>query len=472
MIEAGRLSQTAWRHVAKRLAAAACIFVAAGSAVLASPIVVGLIGDQTGSSNIDQSYTVLQQGVDALNGLNTQPTVVLHMGDLIESTQTESEIKARFSQATGILKGLKAPWYMTPGDHDVNPPTFVQNSTDRSREQLFQQLYAPLNPLVAQNLYYSFDVQNWHFIALDSLEHLDTDPRWGNVFYAELSDAQYAWLQQDLQTNAGGKDGVIVFMHQPLWYNWTGWKRIHALLSQYPVKAVIAGHTHYNQADSKLDGIQYWVVGSTGGDTKEGSANAGDLYHVTTLSLSSSAPEFQMIPLAPFVQNSWTDRSVMDNVQALSVNLGNIYNFDSAAQVYLQNGQLTGTCGASTPATISLPGIGNAMAQPVNVAIVLNSPTTMLSAGTFGTNFCQTDIDQFSCQLSASAGVAVSNNSVVEMSEYPPPPPLWTGTVVARQGATPSVGDSLTLELTMAFTENNQTYAISTLGNTTVKACQ
>ncbi|EUB97566.1 metallophosphoesterase [Rhizobium sp. CF080] len=471
MTKAALIPNAAARRIRASLTAA-LFWMALGQAALASPIVVGLIGDQTGSSNIDQSYTVLQQGVDALNAAGTPPAVVLHLGDLVESTQTPSQITTRFNQATGILGGLKAPWYMTPGDHDVNPPVFVQDSTDRSREQLFQQLYTPLNPLVAQNLYYSFNVQNWHFVALDSLEHLDTDPRWGNVFYAQISDQQFAWLQQDLQANAGGKDGIVVFLHQPLWYNWTGWKRVHALLAQYPVKAVIAGHTHYNQADSKLDGIQYWVVGSAGGDTKEGSPNAGDLHHVTTLSLSANDIAFNMIPLAPFVQNTWTDRSVMDQVQAISVILGNSYNFDASAQVFLQNGQLTGTCGASTPATVSLPDIGNAIAEPVNVSIVLNSPTTMLSAGTFGANFCQTDIDQYSCQLAPSAGVAVSNNSVVEMSQYPPPPPLWSGTVVPKNGASPAVGDPLTLELTMAFNEENQTYAISTLANTTVKKCQ
>jgi hypothetical protein len=78
---------------------------------------------------------------------------------------------------------------------------------------------------------------------------------------------------------------------------------------------VIAGHTHYNQSDSRLDGIQYWVVGSTGGDTKKRSANSGDLYHVTRLTLDGNSADFKMIPLAPFVQNSWTARSVMDQVR-------------------------------------------------------------------------------------------------------------------------------------------------------------
>jgi hypothetical protein len=129
---------------------------------------------------------------------------------------------------------------------------------------------------------------------------------------------------------------------------------------------------------------------------------------------------------------------------------GNIYSFNSTANVFPSNGQLVAACGTSTPANIALTQLGNAIAQPVNVSIVVNSPSTQVSSGTFGAGFCQTDIDQFSCQLASSAGVAVSNNSVVEMSSYPVPPPLWTGTVVAKNGVNPAVGDDISLELTMA----------------------
>src|SRR6267154_1988882 len=49
-----------------------------------STIKIGIIGDQTFSTNIQASYGVLAQGVGVLSGQNLD--VVLHTGDLVEST--------------------------------------------------------------------------------------------------------------------------------------------------------------------------------------------------------------------------------------------------------------------------------------------------------------------------------------------------------------------------------------------------
>src|SRR5437764_1343482 len=70
----------------------------------ASNIRIGIIGDQTFSTNIQASYGVLQQGVHVLSG---QPIdIVLHVGDLVESSLSPSQVTALFNQATGILDGL------------------------------------------------------------------------------------------------------------------------------------------------------------------------------------------------------------------------------------------------------------------------------------------------------------------------------------------------------------------------------
>ena len=303
------------RGVRSPMLAVIVLSMASWSQPSLAQISVGIIGDQTGTTDLDTAYGVLKQGVASLQA--EQLDVVLHVGDLVESTQSEADIRTRFAQATGLLGALSVPWYLTAGDHDVNPPVFKQNSEDRSRETLFKQLYGAVNPLAAQNLYYSVDVANYHIVVLYALEHLNTDPRWGNVYFAQLSDAQFAWLEQDLAANVPGKAGTIVLLHQPLWYNWTGWARVHALLAQYKVDVVVAGHFHYNQSQIKLDGIQYWVVGATGGTTKQGNPNSGDLHHVTVMTLGPGGLSFSMIPLAPYAQTAWTPKPVMDLVQAL-----------------------------------------------------------------------------------------------------------------------------------------------------------
>ncbi len=434
----------------------------------ADPLTIGIVGDQTGAANLDTAYEVLQQGVDTLKGESMD--VVLHVGDLVESTQSEAEIRNRFAQATAILNQLPAKWYMTVGDHDVNPPAFVQNSPDRSRELLFQQLYSAINPLTANNLYYSFDVKNYHIVVLYSIEHLDTDPRWGDIFYSRISDAQYNWLTADLAANAAGKDGIIVLLHQPMWYNWSDWSRVHQVLAQYKANAVIAGHFHYNQTQLTLDGVNYRVMGATGGTTKQGTANAGDLQHVSLMKVDGTDIQYKLIPLAPYVQNQWTSRNTMDRIQALDTLMGNIYSFPTNSPVFLDNGKLVASCGSADPAKLVLKDIGNAIARNVSVTINVTGNHVKTDNGTFGANFCATDIDEYSCSLNASAGVAVSNNSVVEMSSYPPPAPLWTGTVLV-DGSPPAIDTPITLQVLMSFNEDNQTYTVFKTGTTKVQGC-
>ena len=230
------------------------------SIAYAADISIGVIGDQSGSDDLRTSYQVLSAGVEALN--QQKVDVVLHVGDMIESRKSPEEMKKDFSQAAKILQQLRAPWYLTPGDHDTNPPAFKQDSEDRSREAIFKTLYAPLNPLANSNFYYSFDVKGYHVVSLYSQEHLHTDPRWGNVFMAQLSNSQVEWLKNDLSSMAKGTKGVVIFIHQPLWYNWTAWMRVQEILQKYPVVCVIAGHFHYNQIEPPLSGITYLTVGA------------------------------------------------------------------------------------------------------------------------------------------------------------------------------------------------------------------
>ncbi len=133
----------------------------------------------------------------------------------------------------------------------------------------------------------------------------------------KILDDQYNWLQKDLQSASGSK-GIIVLIHQPMWYNWTGWKKVHNLLRRYSVMAVIAGHYHYNQDEGYLDGIRYVIMGSTGGMTKNGSENAGNLHHVTLLTLNNKDMDFKLIPLKGFTNTKFTSRENMDRIQAVN----------------------------------------------------------------------------------------------------------------------------------------------------------
>ena len=445
----------------------------------AEPVNIGIIGDQAYSSNLDSAYKILQQGVDALKAQATPLDVIIHVGDMVESTQSEDQIKVRFKQVTGILNQLPVQWYETAGDHDVNPPSYQQDSPDRSRETLFKQLYSQINPKVAEQLYYSFDVKGYHFIALYTEEQLDTDPRWGNVFYAQISDAQYDWLQQDLATNANSA-GIVVFLHQPHWYNWSGWSRVHELLRKFPVRAVIAGHFHYSQSEAMLDGIQYWVVGATGGDTKQGNPNSGDVQHVTVLQIDGSSLTLTSISLPPVPSMTWTPRHYMDRVQALAQILGNLYRFPTDSPVFLDGGKLVKACGSADPAQLviatsgdpekMLPGgIGNPIELPVTLSIDVTAPASVtVTQGDFAPDMCQDSVGTFGCRLKPSAGVVVSNTSIVETAMKLPP--LWTGTL-GLAGSAPPVDTVIGVQVILSFIANNQTYLVYQDASTKVQGC-
>ena len=81
------------------------------AATLPAEIRIGLIGDQTGTENLDIAYQTLAEGVKALNA--RRPHVVLHTGDLLESVQypnatPEEEFRAQFARATALLNQLRS----------------------------------------------------------------------------------------------------------------------------------------------------------------------------------------------------------------------------------------------------------------------------------------------------------------------------------------------------------------------------
>jgi 3',5'-cyclic AMP phosphodiesterase CpdA len=388
---AGPLKSFTWALLALILAACA-------HAPSSAPLRFGVIGDQTGTDDLPAAYRVLEQGVAALNGQGL--SVVLHTGDLIESSATPAQMAADFATATGLLDGLDAPWYMIPGDHDVNPGDWRADSPDRSREALFQSLYAARNPLVEQQLHYAFEVDGVRFIGLYAHQRLHVDPRWGVIFLAALEEDQIAWLQEALAAGPAPR-ATVVFVHQPLWYNWAAWAPVHALLARHNVDLVIAGHFHYGQVEPPIDGVQYMVVGATGGSTKYGTPNAGDRHHVTVFEVDLAGTiNWRIIPLSPEQSApQFSQRQDMDRVQAVSSML---WRADPRAML-----------GGSNPdpgARACLPALGNPIDLPLTITITDEAAAPV--AGDFDTSLCPAEE---TCVAPPGALVAYSNLSSVQL---------------------------------------------------------
>jgi len=431
----------------------------------ASVIRIGLIGDQTFASDIPAAYAVLQQGVNVLSRQDLD--VVLHVGDLVESTETIPQITALWNQATSILDQLPVPWYLTAGDHDVNPPVFQQDSPDRSREQLFQQLYGARVPAVLAHPYYSFDLQGFHFISLYSFGALDSDSRFGNIFLSQVYDDQFRFLQTDLAAHRNAR-GIIVWVHQPLWYHLSGWQRVHELLRKYPVAAVISGHFHYNQDGGTVDGIRYLTVGATGAFKKVGSRQAGDVDNVWVLEVGGPGQvSVKLLPLDN-VPLRLTPRVDMDRVQALDVQLGNFFDFSSVNTLFVKGGQLVNSCASTAPAVVQIAEIGDPIDLPLDVKIELSSSPSgvTLHSPMFTAGICQTVISGTECLLPRTARTFISNYSSVDTDFGPPP--LWQTGLTANS---PSAGTVLNFLVTTSFVGTSGPLELHTTVSTTVQPC-
>ncbi len=426
------------------------------------PIKIGLIGDQTFSTDIQASYRVLQQGVGVLSGQKLD--VVLHAGDLTESSSSPGVEAALFNQATAILDQLPVPWYLTAGDHDVNPPIFQQDSPDRSREQLFQQLYGQRVPAFAVHPWYSFDVKGYHFISLYSFEALWSDSRFGNIFLSQVYDDQFAFLQSDLAAHANAR-AIIVWVHQPLWYHVSGWKRVHDLLRKYPVAAVISGHFHYSQDVGVIDGIHYLTVGATGGFKKNGNRQAGNVDLVSVLTVRG--PKQVNLDLLPLDGQPLflTPREDMDRVQALDVQLGNFFDFSQVNSIFSKNGQLVSDCTTGNPAVIQIAEIGGPIDLPLDVKITSATQGVNLTNSAFAPGVCQQVINGSECLLKRTTRTFVSNYSSVDIDTFDGP--LWS----SQLSGSAAPGASLNFSIKTTFTGASGQFFLQTTASTPVHAC-
>ncbi|MFO7756480.1 MAG: metallophosphoesterase, partial [Bacteroidales bacterium] len=138
---------------------------------------------------------------EAGTGINS----VLVLGDITQDG-TEPQWN-NFVSAFGLNgeSELKYPVYELPGNHDGNIDGIVRESI-RERNRLRDALTA-----VSENgLHYSWDVGEYHFVALGIYPGLEWDPdcEWCHYFKESFRDPEMSleFLQKDLRDNVKSKD--------------------------------------------------------------------------------------------------------------------------------------------------------------------------------------------------------------------------------------------------------------------------
>lgn len=200
---------------------------------------------------------------EAGTGINS----VLVLGDITQDG-TEPQWN-NFVSAFGLNgeSELKYPVYELPGNHDGNIDGIVRESI-RERNRLRDALTA-----VSENgLHYSWDVGEYHFVALGIYPGLEWDPdcEWCHYFKESFRDPEMSleFLQKDLRDNVKSKDQPVVLLFHYgwddfslLWWTEDEQERFYREIKDYNVEGIFHGHDHAVE-HYHWKGIDVWSAGS------------------------------------------------------------------------------------------------------------------------------------------------------------------------------------------------------------------
>lgn len=254
-----------------------------------SKIIIGLWSDTQnngGNYNFEQTDSIVKQlGQHAFY-------FTIHNGDIVENGSIVKNWKGYFNVGEPINANF--PLMSVTGNHDV-----VNDTTSPIFQRPFPIFYELMN-LPGNQLNYSYDYGNIHFIAINS-GWAEGAAKVGRVLFNEGSE-EYKWLENDLKNARQNKsiNWIILYSHYPVYSfgfshipNWQ--QHIKPLVDKYEVDLYIAGHRHvyerhkairgsevFEQADthvySKPKGTVFITNGSCGGSlTGTGGQNQPDM---------------------------------------------------------------------------------------------------------------------------------------------------------------------------------------------------
>jgi len=225
--------------------------------------------------------------------LDKIPGTVFTAGDNSNEDGTLKQYIDCFDPSWGRHKDRMRP---SPGNHDY--------FTDRAADY-FDYFGSAAGEI--DNGYYSYDLGDWHIIALNS-----------NCGWVECGadSSQVAWLKEDL-SNSDAKC-TLAYWHHPRWssgkHGNSPWlDPFWQVLYDYGAEVVISGHDHHYERfaplnpDGEVDeswGIRQFIVGTGGvsqrgfGDVMEGSEvrNSG-AFGVIRFNLYPDSYEWEFIPI-------------------------------------------------------------------------------------------------------------------------------------------------------------------------------
>jgi Icc protein len=194
------------------------------------------------AANQDVTGT-LKLAIDKINGLTLPPELLLHTGDVSQSSKP-----SEFDTAQQIIKSAKVDQtFYVPGEHDTASDDGVLYRERFGKDTI-------------GNGWYSFTHKGVHFIGLNNVLQIDAMGR--------LGPDQLSWLKGDLATLSSSTP-IVIFAHIPLWmvYPEWGWgtqdgAEALSYLKRFGSVTVLNGHIH--QVVQKVEGnVSFHTATST-----------------------------------------------------------------------------------------------------------------------------------------------------------------------------------------------------------------
>lgn len=197
-------------------------------------------------------YKFIHKMMDVVNIVD--PEFVILTGDIVFGILYTTEYPNAFEG----LQSLDVPVFMSVGNHDAinHDWKFAIEKVDGL--EAYEDVFAPLN--------YSVRYGGFEYISTYSIDWSKID-RWGIGmatlhWRGQMRESQLDWIEAAV----AGSDAelLMVGMHHPphLSFEGEGGPEFQALMRDYQVDAVLAGHTHYD--DVTWDGdVQYLTTTST-----------------------------------------------------------------------------------------------------------------------------------------------------------------------------------------------------------------
>jgi 3',5'-cyclic AMP phosphodiesterase CpdA len=179
---------------------------------------------------------LFDQAVAEIEKIN--PDFVVDTGDSVANADKRNASSSRelfdlYTSAIEPFDQAGIPVYHAIGNHDVVGVS--DKNVDVNESGYGKGLF--LETFDLDKIYYSFDLNGYHFVVLDP-NNIDPEDKKGLIY--GVYDDQLSWLSQDL-SNASGP--VMVFLHEPT-LNLLNVEDLINVLKTADVKMIFSGHRH------------------------------------------------------------------------------------------------------------------------------------------------------------------------------------------------------------------------------------